>query len=138
MDDKFVLLVEDNPDDVALTQVAFRKCRITNKMAVVSDGEEATDFLFNRGKYAHRDQGRNPALVLLDLKIPCISGLEVLQQIRTNEKTSAVPVVVLTSSVEESDREKSLQLGASSFYVKPVDFDEFLRLVQHICAKWLS
>ena len=94
MSDKFILLVEDNPDDVALTQMAFRKCRISNKITVVWDGEEALDFLFSRGKYVDRDHGQNPALILLDLKIPCISGLEVLKQIRANEETSSIPVVI--------------------------------------------
>ena len=101
MDDRFVLLVEDNPDDVVLAQMAFRRCRILNKLAVASDGEEALDFLFKRGKYVEKDHGREPSLVLLDLKIPCVSGLEVLQQIRTDERARKIPVVILTSSVED-------------------------------------
>ena len=138
MSDKFILLVEDNPNDVALTQMALRKCRIPNKVTVVWDGEEALDFLFSRGKYADRDHGQNPALILLDLKIPCLSGLDVLKQIRANEKTCSVPVVILTSSVEENDRKESIHLGANSFFVKPIRFDEFIELIQQLSSKWLD
>lgn len=138
MSDKYILLVEDNPDDVALTQMAFRKCRISNKLAVAWDGEEALDFLFSRGKYADRDSGQKPALILLDLKIPCLSGLEILQQIRADEKTCSIPVVILTSSVEETDREESLHRGANDFFIKPVDFDEFMGLVQQLNSEWLN
>jgi two-component system, response regulator len=135
---EFILLVEDNSDDVLLMQMAFRKCRISNKLAVASDGEEALEFLFTRGRYADRDHGQNPSLVLLDLKIPYVSGLEVLRQIRRDEKTRSIPVVVLTSSVEETDRQKSLQLGADGFFVKPIDFDEFIGLIRQLSTKWLS
>jgi two-component system, response regulator len=138
MSENFVLLVEDNPDDVALAQMAFRKCRISNTLAVATDGEEALDFLFNRGKHDDLAYRQEPALVLLDLKLPCVSGLEVLHQIRTNESTRSIPVVVLTSSVEDTDREASLHLGANNFYVKPVNFGEFLGLVQQISTKWLN
>jgi two-component system, response regulator len=138
MSDKFLLLVEDNPNDVALTQMALRKCRILNKVTVVWDGEEALDFLFSRGKYVDRDPGHNPALILLDLKIPCLNGLEVLKQIRANEKTYSIPVVVLTSSVEENDREESIYLGANSFFVKPVRFNEFTELIQQLSLDWLN
>ena len=138
MSDKFILLVEDNPNDVALTQMAFRKCRIPNKLAVAIDGEEALDFLFSREKYADRDHGQNPALILLDLKIPCLSGLDVLKQIRANKKTNLIPVVILTSSVEETDREESYRLGANDFFVKPVNFQVFVGLIQHLISEWLE
>ena len=118
--------------------MAFRKCRIPNKLAVAIDGEEALDFLFSREKYADRDHGQNPALILLDLKIPCLSGLDVLKQIRANEKTSSTPVVVLTSSVEENDREESYRHGANDFFVKPVNFQEFVGLIQHLISEWLE
>ena len=136
--DKYILLVEDNRDDVALTQMALKKCQISNKLVVVSDGAEALDFLFSRGRYVDRDHSQEPAFILLDLNLPCISGLEVLQQIRSSKRTNSIPVVILTSSVEESDREESFRLGANSFFVKPVDFDEFIVLVRHIMSDWLT
>ena len=102
------------------------------------DGEEALDFLFKRGKYADKDHGQNPELILLDLKIPYINGLEVLKQIRSNERTAAIPVVVLTSSVEETDRTESYRLGANSFFVKPINFDEFMGLLQQLSSVWLA
>jgi CheY-like chemotaxis protein len=136
--DKYILLVEDNQDDAVLTQMALKKCRVSNELVVVSDGAEALDFLFSRGHYLDRDHSRGPALILLDLNLPRISGLEVLQEIRARKRTEAIPVVILTSSVEESDREESLHLGADSFYVKPVDFEEFVILFKQICSKWLE
>jgi CheY-like chemotaxis protein len=136
MNDKYVLLVEDNRDDIALTQMAFRTCQLSNELVVVSDGSEALDFLFSRGRYI--DHSQEPALILLDLNIPRISGLEVLQQIRSNERTNSIPVLILTSSVEENDREEGIHLGANSFFVKPVDFDEFIGLVKQISSKWLA
>jgi two-component system, response regulator len=138
MVEKYILLVEDNPDDVALTQMAFRKCRIPNKLVVASDGEEALDFLFGRGKFADRDLSQEPALILLDLKLPYISGFEVLQQIRADKRTHSIPAVILTSSVEETDREKSYRLGANNFFIKAVDFHEFLGLVQQLSSDWLD
>lgn len=138
MRDKFILLVEDNPDDVVLTQMALKKCRIPNKLEVVWDGEEALDFLFSRGNYSNRDPDQNPSLILLDLKIPCISGLEVLQQIRASKKTSPIPVVVLTSSSEEKDRMESLKMGANNFFRKPVSFNQFMELIQQLSSKWLD
>jgi two-component system, response regulator len=138
MGDRYVMLVEDNPDDVVLAQIAFRKCRIPNKLAVAWNGEEALDFLFSRGQYADRDPGRKPAVILLDLKIPCLNGFEVLKQIREDKKTSSIPVVVLTSSVEDSDRETSYILGADNFFVKPMDFQEFTRIIRQISSKWLD
>lgn len=136
--DKYILLVEDNRDDVALTQRAFRICQLSNELVVVSDGAAALDFLFSRGRYVGRDHNQEPALILLDLNIPLINGLEVLQQIRSCEWTDSIPVVILTSSGEENDREESYRLGANSFFVKPVDFDEFTGLVKQISLKWLA
>jgi two-component system, response regulator len=136
MDDQFILLVEDNPDDIALTQMAFRKCRIPNELVVAEDGQEALDFLFVRGKYADRDPGHQPSLILLDLKLPYVSGLEVLQLIRAEPKTRLIPVVVLTSSVEEKDQSESCRLGANSFFLKPLDFDEFTDLIQQLITSW--
>jgi two-component system, response regulator len=138
MDDKFVLLVEDNPDDVALTKRAFRKCLAQNHLVVTNDGAETLDFLFCRGHYDSRDPSQNPALILLDLKLPYISGLEVLRQIRNNAETRYLPVVVLTSSVEENDLNESYRLGANNYYRKPVNYDEFLDLIRQLCNYWLD
>jgi two-component system response regulator len=138
MGEKFILLVEDNPNDVTLTQMAFRKCKISNKLAAVSDGEEALDFLFSRGKYAYRDHNEEPALIMLDLNLPCIGGLQVLQQIRVSKRTSSIPVVILTSSVEDADRDESFHLGANDFFIKPVDFNEFVEVVGQLISKWLG
>jgi CheY-like chemotaxis protein len=138
MGDKYILLVEDNRDDVALTQMALKQCQVSNKLVVVSDGAEALDFLFSRGRYVDRDHSQEPAFILLDLNLPRISGLEVLQQIRSTKRTDSIPVAILTSSVEESDREESFRLGADSFFVKPVDFDEFAIMFKQLCSKWLA
>jgi two-component system, response regulator len=138
MDDKFVLLVEDNLDDVALTKRAFKKCLAQNKLVVTNDGVETLDFLFCRGQFGQREPHQNPALVLLDLKLPCIGGLEILRQIRSNEVTRNLPVVVLTSSVEEKDLNESYRLGANNYYRKPVNYDEFIDLVRQLCSYWLD
>jgi two-component system, response regulator len=135
---KYVLLVEDNPDDVALTQMAFKRNRIANRLAVASDGEEALDYLFCRGKYAGRNLNDKPAVILLDLKLPFISGLEVLRQIRADKSTSSIPVVVLTSSLEDSDQSESQRLGANAYFGKPVEFDLFLKIIQQITTEWLE
>jgi two-component system response regulator len=135
---KYVLLVEDNPDDVTLTQMAFRKNQITNRLAVVPDGEEALDYLFGRGKHAGRDLNDKPAVILLDLKLPFVNGLEVLRQIRAAKNTSAIPVIVLTSSLEESDQSESQRLGANAYFDKPVEFDRFLQIIQQIKTEWLE
>jgi two-component system response regulator len=138
MNDKYVLLVEDNPDDVALTKRAFRKCLIQNNLVVTNNGVETLDFLFCRGHYNSRDPLQTPALVLLDLKIPYISGLEVLRQIRNNDDTRSLPVVILTSSVEENDLNESHRLGANNYYRKPINFEEFVDLIRQLCSYWLD
>lgn len=137
MNKKVVLLVEDNPDDVALTLRAFRKNNLLNEVIVANDGVEALDYLFSKGAYADRDPSVQPQLVLLDLKLPKIDGLEVLRQIRTDERTSLLPVVVLTSSKEEQDLLQSYTLHANSYIRKPVDFNRFSEAVRHLGLYWL-
>ena len=127
---KTILLVEDSPDDVALTLRAFRKQNIGNEVVVAKDGEEALDYLHGKRKF-------NPALVLLDLKLPKVSGLEVLKKIRENEETKLCPVVVLTSSKEEKDLIESYKLGANSYIRKPVDFGQFSEAVRTLGLYWL-
>jgi two-component system, response regulator len=136
--EKVILLVEDNPDDVLLTQRALKKARINNKMVVARDGVEALDFLFCRGDYARRETSDSPEIVLLDLKLPRIDGLEVLRQIRSNECTQLLPVIVLTSSLEEKDVIASYQSGANSYIRKPVDFNQFVASVEQLGLYWLS
>jgi two-component system, response regulator len=138
MNDKYVLLVEDNPDDVTLTEIAFKKGQIPNKLVVAVDGEEALDFLFCRGKHAGQDICEKPALVLLDLKLPLVSGLDVLKAIRADSRTSQIPVVVLTSSMEDNDRIESCNLGANDFIRKPTGFSHFVEIIQRVKAKWLN
>ena len=132
-----VLLVEDNPDDEALTLRAFRKSNLTNEVVVARDGVEALDYLFGTGIYAGRDVVETPQLILLDLKLPKIDGLEVLQRIRQDERTRMLPVVVLTSSKEQEDLVRSYSLGANSYIRKPVDFNQFVQAVQQLGLYWL-
>ena len=134
MKDKTILLVEDNPDDVDLTLRAFKKNNIMNSIHVVRDGKEAIEYLFE----SVNDKNKNrPSVVLLDLKLPRIDGLEVLRRIRSDEKMRLLPVVVLTSSKEEQDLVTSYQLGANSFIRKPVDFEQFAVAVQQLGLYWL-
>jgi two-component system, response regulator len=135
---KFILLVEDNPDDEALTLRALRKNNITNEVVVARDGVEALDFLFSTGAYIGRDLHEMPALVLLDLKLPKVDGLEVLRRARSSDLTRRLPVVVLTSSREEGDISNSYQLGASSSIVKPVDFLKFMEIIRTVGQYWLT
>lgn len=135
--DREILLVEDNPDDVELTRIAFGQARIANPLVAVNDGAQALDYLFARGQYADRDPDRQPALVLLDLNLPKVDGREVLQAIRGNEATRSLPVVVLTTSVEPFDVEASYALGANSYIQKPVDFEQFVWAVQQVGLYWL-
>ena len=137
MEDKIILLVEDNPDDVALTIRAFRKNDISNKIIVAKDGVEALDYLFKTGMYASRDIKEIPVIVLLDLKLPKIDGLEVLRKIRQNEFTRLLPVVILTSSTEEQDKISGYNLGANSYVRKPVDFNQFIKAIKHLGLYWL-
>jgi two-component system, response regulator len=138
MNDKLVLLVEDNEDDVTLTEIAFKKGQIPGKLAVVVDGREALDFLFYQDKYTNRNPVENPALILLDLKLPLVSGLDVLKEVRVNRNTSQIPVVVLTSSIEEKDQADSYRLGANYFIIKPTGYSHFIEVIQQIKAKWLA
>lgn len=137
MDKKTILLVEDNQDDIELTIRAFKKNNILNNIDVVKDGEEALQYLFHSGKYSHLTIKDYPELVLLDLKLPKISGLEVLKKIRENEKTSLTPVVILTSSKEEQDLINGYKLGANSYVRKPVDFNQFIEAVKQLGLYWL-
>ena len=132
-----IMLVEDNPDDVELTLRAFRKNNIANKTVVVHDGVEALDYLFCRGAYKDRDIKQQPRLILLDLKLPKMNGLQVLEQIRNAEATKFLPVVILTSSKEETDLITSYKNGANSYVRKPVDFNQFVEAVRNIGLYWL-
>jgi CheY-like chemotaxis protein len=136
MQKKHILLVEDNPDDVKLTLRALQKSRIMNKVDVASDGVEALDYLLGRGAFADRDP-EMPQVILLDLKMPRMDGLEVLQRIRSDEKTKLLPVVILTTSNEDRDRVESYRLGANSYIRKPVDFNQFAEAIQQLGLYWL-
>jgi two-component system response regulator len=132
-----ILLVEDNPDDVLLTLRAFERSRIVNEIVVARDGAEALDYLFARGTHASRDPAIMPEVVLLDLKLPKVEGLEVLRRLRADDRTRRLPVVVLTSSNEEKDVITSYELGANSFVRKPVDFNEFVEAARQLGLYWL-
>lgn len=131
-----IMLVEDNPDDVELTLRAFRKNKIANNTVVVHDGVEALDYLFGRGAYSNRDITNQPKLILLDIKLPKMNGLQVLEKIRSSELTRLLPVVILTSSKEETDLISSYKNGANSYVRKPVDFNEFVEAVRGIGLYW--
>jgi len=137
MEDKMILIVEDNPDDEELTIRALRKNNIGNRLVVVRDGAEALDFLFCTGVYAERNPHDLPQTILLDLKLPKVDGLEVLKRIRADERTSLLPVVILTSSNEERDLLQSYKNGANSYVRKPVDFTEFLDAARQLGLYWL-
>ena len=132
-----ILLVEDNPDDQALTLRALKGNNIKNEVVVAHDGVEALDFLFGRGTYAGRDLSIMPHVTLLDLKLPRVDGLEVLKQMRSDERTRLLPVVILTSSNEDRDRLQGYSFGANSYIRKPVDFHEFMDAVRHLGLYWL-
>mgnify|MGYP003520108694 FL=1 len=137
MSEKTILLVEDNPDDEALTLRALKKNNIINEVTIVRDGAEALDYLFCQGAYAGRDAGRQPAVTLLDLKLPKVEGLEVLKRLRADARTQLLPVVILTSSKEEQDLVNSYRLGANSYIRKPVDFTKFMEAVRQLGLYWL-
>ena len=137
MDNRIILLVEDNPDDVELTLRAFNKSNLQNPIEVVTDGASALDYLFCHGSYAERNSNLMPAVILLDLKLPKIGGLDVLKEIRNNPKTKLIPVVILTSSMEEQDLANSYRNGANSYIRKPVDFNKFIDSIQQLGLYWL-
>ena len=137
MDRKIILLVEDNPDDEALTLRALKKNNLANGVVVARDGAEAVDFLFGTGAHAGRDVSDLPEIVLLDLKLPKLDGFEVLRRIRANERTKTLPVVILTSSKEERDIAQGYRDGCNSYVRKPVNFDEFVDAARQLGMYWL-
>lgn len=132
-----ILLIEDNPDDEELTLLAFEQSQMSSEVVVARDGVEALDYLFGTGKFADRNLDVMPALVLLDLQLPRINGLEVLQRLRTDNRTKFIPVVILTTSNEQQDLINSYKLGCNSYIRKPVDFDQFQIAVQQLGMYWL-
>ena len=132
-----ILLVEDNPHDIKLALYAFKTNNLANRVHVVRDGAEALEYMFCTGRYAERNIANAPRVVLLDLKLPLVDGIEVLRQVRADERTKTLPIVVLTSSREESDLVDSYELGVNSFIVKPVDFDQFTEVVRQLGYYWL-
>ena len=137
MDNKVILLVEDKSDDVALAERALKKANIVVTLVVVRDGADALDYVFATGAYAGRDPSLTPQVILLDLKLPKISGLEVLKRLRADERTRLLPVVVLTSSKEERDLVESYKFGANSYVRKPVNFEQFADAVRQLGQYWL-
>lgn len=132
-----ILLVEDNPNDAELTLHAFRKHKLTNRIHLVRDGAEALEFIFRTGAYADRDLADQPKVILLDIKLPKVDGLEVLRRIKGDPTTRAIPVVMLTSSREDRDIIEGYRLGVNSYIVKPVDFDQFTNAVRELGMYWL-
>jgi CheY-like chemotaxis protein len=137
MEQSVILLVEDNPDDEALTLRAFKKNNIRNEVIIARDGVEAVDYLFGTGAHAGRDLSVMPQVILLDLKLPKMDGFEVLERIRSSEATQYLPVVILTTSSEDQDRIRGYDLGANSFVRKPVEFDKFIEAVRQLGLYWL-
>jgi CheY-like chemotaxis protein len=136
-EEKVILLVEDNADDEALTRRAFKKNNIMNRLVVARDGVEALDYMFGTGAHAGRDLSVMPTVILLDLKLPKVDGLEVLRRLRADKRTKLLPVVVLTSSKEEQDLAQSYSLGVNSYIRKPVDFEQFIEAVKQLGLYWL-
>lgn len=137
MNEKIILLVEDNPDDEELTTRSLRKAKIANEIIVARDGQEAIDFLFCEGRFSNRDKSKTPAVVLLDLKLPKLNGIDVLKRLRSDPRTNIIPVVVLTSSSEDEDMLNSYESGANSYVRKPVDFTAFAEAVTQLGIFWL-
>jgi CheY-like chemotaxis protein len=138
MNTKTILLVEDNSSDVGLAQRALRKSHVFDELIVAKDGQEALDYLFGVGTSVGGDAIQLPRLILLDLKLPCVDGLEVLRRIRASEQTRRLPVVILTTSREEEDITASYDLGANSYIRKPVDFNQFVQVIQQLGLYWLT
>jgi two-component system response regulator len=136
--ENYVLLVEDNPDDVTLTRIAFRKAGVINRLDVVWDGVEATEYLFGNGRYADRDPVNKPSVILLDLKLPLLNGVQVLKAIRENVKTKDIPVIVLTSSMEASDQRACQHYGVTEYLQKPGSLSKFIEIVTHVKSVFLS
>lgn len=132
-----ILLVDDSPEDVELTILALRRSKLSNKIHIAEDGEQALDFLFCRGQYSERSFAQPPRLVLLDLKLPKVDGLEVLKHVRSDERTKTIPVVILTSSKEQRDLMEGYNLGVNAYIQKPVDFDQFSTTVKQLGMFWL-
>jgi two-component system, response regulator len=135
--DKLIMVVEDNPDDEELTLRALRQGKVANDIVVTRDGSEALEFMFGTGKYAGRDLSRMPAVILLDLKLPKLSGLDVLQRLRADERTKLIPIVVLTSSSEDEDMLRSYESGANSYVRKPIEFSAFASAVSQLGVYWM-
>ena len=136
-DNKNILLVEDNSNDEMLTIRAFKKNNISNKIDVARDGQEALDYLFCEGEYSEREKGNNPQVILLDINLPKIDGLDVLRQLRANEQTALIPVVIMTTSDEQNDLITSYKLGANSYVRKPVDLESFVQAMKQLGTYWL-
>lgn len=132
-----ILLVEDNPNDIELEMRAFKKHNLANKVFAVKDGAEALDYLFGTGAYRGRDLTENPKVILLDLKLPKVDGLEVLRRIKADARTKAIPVVILTSSKEERDLAECYELGVNSYITKPIEFDQFVQVAAELGLYWL-
>jgi two-component system response regulator len=137
LNSKIILLIEDNPSDIALAKRALEKSRMVNEMVVAEDGQEALDFLFGAGRFAGRDPSDLPVLTLMDMKLPKISALDLLRKIRSDARTRRMPVVILTSSNEEQDIAIGYDLGVNSYIRKPVDFSQFLYTMEHLALYWL-
>lgn len=133
-----ILLVEDNPNDVELTLRAFKKRNFANKVYAVSDGQEALDYIFGTARYSDRDINIPPKVILLDLKLPKVNGLEVLKRIKSDERTRSIPVVVVTSSQEEVDLKECYELGVNSYIQKPVEFDKFVEVLSEVGIYWMA
>jgi len=138
MNEVEILLVEDNPQDLEMTLRALRRNNVANSITSVTDGEAALDFLFARGKYAGRSIDHPPRVVFLDLKLPKVDGIEVLKQIKSDERTKRIPVVVVTSSAEERDRVDSYRLGVNSYVVKPIEFESFVKTIADLGFYWMA
>jgi CheY-like chemotaxis protein len=138
MNEVEILLVEDNPRDLELTLRVLRKNNLANSVVTVTDGEQALDFVFGRGKYAGRDINNGPRVMFLDLKLPKIDGIEVLRQVKADERTRKIPIVVVTSSAEERDRVESYHLGVNSYVVKPIEFDAFVKTIGDLGFYWVA